>query len=313
MIIVGDIHLNSNNDIKYKQGKLFFEWLEKQEFNCKNETLLLLGDVVEMNVSYECLGYLINKLTSYNFKKIIWVQGNHETLLNDSVLNMFHSFTNIELITDVTLYKDEDLNKTFLMLPHKEITMNGGISIYEEYSNLYKTTINEFDYCVGHITDESQNFGDGKFCDLSKLKVNKYYLGHIHNQTFKNGGRYLGSATKNSSVEDIQKYIVWIKNNEDIIIEVPNFMSYVTIDYGEELKINTPLALVQVNNAPTKFDVEKTYKKDNIGFTKILTKRNNIMNSETVINTVDEDKLFDEFAREKNLSNSVIDICKKVL
>lgn len=101
-------------------------------------------------------------------------------------------------------------------------------------------------------------------------------------------------------------------------IEIPNFMSYIVCEYGEVPNIETPLAMLQINNAPTKRDAELFYEekfgKDKVGFTKIYTKRDKIMiDGEITDNTMDEKNLFDNFAKEKELDVDVKAICEKVI
>lgn len=321
LIVVGDIHLmnDCDNHIKHEQSKKFMNWFKEQEFNNFDNRLVLLGDVAEYNINYETQRELINWFDSLHFNKIFWVQGNHCCTSSDSLLNIFKDYEHIEIIIRPFSYFDMSFGKHLLFLPHYDYENSSYEKMEISYSNLYKDEdFNvEFDYGFGHITDYTQSFGGGEICDTSKLKVKNWLNGHVHAFDKDKGGNYLGSAVKNSSTEKgTKKYIAKIDDTCEYI-EIPTFMEYYACEYGEFPKVDTELALFQINNAPTKYDAEKLYKehyKDiEIGFTKTLTKRNNVMNSESIIDTVDDNELFEQFAKEKNLSNSVIDICKKVL
>ena len=215
LFVVGDMHLNSNNEIKYKQTKMFMEWFKNQDFNDKNNSVLFLGDLIEFNSSYEAIGYMDNWFNELKFKKILIIEGNHDKTPYDNIMNCFKSNKRIQFFSQPTVYDDEDLNLKYLFLPHYDCEGTNYVDMYKRYSNLYKEEeFNQtFDYGFGHITDETQNFGNGEFCDTSKLNVDKWLLGHIHNGNFQDKkGHYLGSVIKNSSAENNQKYIAEIKN-----------------------------------------------------------------------------------------------------
>ena len=64
LIVAGDIHLQ-DKEPKKSQGSDFLNWLFSQDFNNENNSLLLLGDLCEINSPYELyaiyVDYLVNK------------------------------------------------------------------------------------------------------------------------------------------------------------------------------------------------------------------------------------------------------------
>ena len=314
VVIIGDMHYMSEKDnaIKHKQTKLFMNWLSNNhEVNQSTNTAIFLGDIAEYNIDYRTIQTLLDWLQKLKFQKIYIIQGNHDCIVGDTLLSVLETIPKVEIIKEPQIKTIEE--QTYLCLPHYEGDM------YKRYNNLHteKQFEQEFDWGVGHIADENNAFGGSKFIDLSNLKVTKWLLGHIHS----NSERYLGSVIKNSSTEkNDSKYIAVIDNKEYELIKVPNFLDYITCNWGEYPEVTAPLNLFQINNCSTsKAECELEYKSKygvDIGFTRILSTRQTMLEQTTNNNSnacYSIDNLFNQFAQEKKLNQQIIDICKKVI
>lgn len=320
LIVVGDIHLQ-NREPKESQCLDFLEWFFSQDFNNENNSLLLLGDLCEINSPYELyevyVDYFVNRS---KFEQIFILQGNHDCANISTVLSLFRPLPKVKVITE---WKTIDFyNTKILTLPfyhHEGITSKEPMT--ECYSNLYKTVTEEFDYCCGHIEDETNHFSSKKFCDLSQLKVKHFLHGHIHTPNIQNGGHYLGSATLNSvSEKDDTKYIAVIdgKTKEFELQEIPRFLGYYTVEYPNKLeKPKTPYAIFTIKNALDKQTVLNEYGKqaEELGFTlytnKVLKQKVAEIETGTIEQT--EKPNFEKFAKSVGLSNEIFDICNEVI
>ena len=318
LITVGDIHLQNSVPKRY-QGLDFLKWLFSQEFNNKNNYLLLLGDLCEVNSPYELfevfMDYFLNKS---KFKKIYIVQGNHDCVNLSTILALFRPLPNVEIITDVTSFKLENTNMIFLPYYNHEGTSK--IPMVERYSNLESEFTENYSYGFGHIEDDTEHFSK-KFCDTSKLKVSTWMNGHIHTSNIQNGGHYLGAPILNSSTESGKiPYIARInlESKDYELIEVPKFLEYYEVEYPNKLpKIDTKYGLFLVKNSIDKNTTIEEYSKQakEMGF-EFYARR--IMNKKATVE-IEERKnnssnlTFDEFAKVSKLDDSVADICREII
>lgn len=326
LIVVGDMHLQ-DKEPKKSQCLDVLDWIFNSDFNNPSNTLLMLGDLCEINSPYELYEIFIDCFENRSrFAKILIVEGNHECANQSTVLSLFRPLKNVEVITEWKAWKY--YNCTLLFLPFYNHEGTDKKPMVEEYSNLGGriATFNgegfsdEFDYGFGHIEDDTEHFSK-KFCDTSKLKVKTWMNGHIHTANIQNGGHYLGACTLNSSTESGRTpYIAKIngETKEYELIEVPKFLEYYEVEYPNKLpKIDTKYGLFLVRNSLDKKVTEEEYSKqaEELGFKfyarKILSKKSKVLEVGEVEKT--ENLTFDDFADSVELDDSIRDICKEVI
>lgn len=307
MLVIGDVHLQENW-IKRKQAELFFDWLNNQDFFKKESNIIFLGDLFEIPTpSSSLVSFYLNLFLNIWKNKFIYIlQGNHDYNLETNSLNFFESLDNVKIIKGCEQGLIE--KKKCLFLPYYSYEGTDKKPMVEFYSSLEGV----YDYIFGHIEDEEQHFRD-RFCNLKNVK-GKRVFGHIHTSTIQKGGHYLGSCIKNSSTEkDDEKYLAVIKDSLQLI-KIPNFLNYETIKYGDEIKNNKELIMLNVNDAPSKTEVINFYenKYNNVKVNKVITKRQKLLETEKIIKnkSVDSWKLF---CKEKGIKNEVNVICKKII
>ena len=323
LVVAGDIHLCDKHP-KYDNAidTLNFIFNDKN-LNNENNEILFLGDLVEINSSFECFEVFVDFFVNKSkFSKIFLLQGNHDAINQSTVLSLFKPLKNVEVIQEWKII--DFYNTKILALPfynHEGVASKK--SMVETYSHLYENEEIkdvEFDYCCGHLEDETNHFSK-KFCDLSQLKVKHFLHGHIHTCNLQNGGRYLGSACMNSSTEHGNtKYLAIIdgETKEYELIEVPKYLEYYTVEYPNKLeKPKTKYAIFTVKNVLDKNVALEEYSKQakEMGFefytNKVLKQRV----TEVEIDDVEksEKPTFQRFAKSAGLSNEIFDICNEVI
>lgn len=324
-IVVGDIHLKKSEP-KFSQGKMFLDWLVSQSFNNKENDLVLLGDLCDVNSPPEMLEVFVDYfLNKFKFYKITILQGNHDCNLISSILSVFRPLPNVEIITEPKKETKEGLN--FLYLPYYNHEGKNIKSMIDRYSSLHKEEgfDQDFDYGFGHIEDDTSHFSSG-FPSTKNLKVKQWMNGHIHTADIQNKGHYLGSPILDSSTESGKiPYIAEIdfeKKTYDLI-QVPKFLEYYSVSYPDDIPdIQTPLALFQVVNSLDKEETIKFYTKQakEKGFVfyprQILKKK--VKQELEDIGAVDyheksELEYFEDFANLTKMDKNVVDICKKTM
>lgn len=331
LIVVGDMHLQ-DKEPKKSQCLDVLDWIFNSDFNNPSNTLLMLGDLCEINSPYELYEIFIDCFENRSrFAKILIIEGNHECANQSTVLSLFRPLKNVEVITEWKAWKYYNCNLLFLPFYNHEGTDKK--PMVETYSNLYSIEYDdifsgehrimsdtEFDYGFGHIEDDTEHFSK-KFCDTSKLKVKTWMNGHIHTANIQNGGHYLGACTLNSSTESGRTpYIAKIngETKEYELIEVPKFLEYYEVEYPNPLpKITIKYGLFLVRNSLDKKVTEEEYSKqaEELGFKfyarKFLSKKSKVLEVGEVEKT--ENLTFDDFADSVELDDSVRDICKEVI
>ena len=331
LVVCGDIHLQSKSP-KYDNAIDTLSWIFNSDFNNPKNSLLLLGDLVEINSPYELYEVYIDYFENKSkFEQIFILEGNHECANQSTVLSLFRPLKNVEVITEWKAWKYYNCNLLFLPFYNHEGTDKK--PMVETYSNLYSIEYDdifsgehrimsdtEFDYGFGHIEDDTEHFSK-KFCDTSKLKVKTWMNGHIHTANIQNGGHYLGACTLNSSTESGRTpYIAKIngETKEYELVEVPKFLEYYEVEYPNKLpKIDTKYGLFLVRNSLDKKVTEEEYSKqaEELGFKfyarKILSKKSKVLEVGEVEKI--ENLTFDDFADSVELDDSIRDICKEVI
>ena len=319
LVVIGDLHFQISNKCKYKQVLMFFDWLNKQEFNSEANDVLFLGDIAEFNTTYSICGELIGLFNKLKFNKIYVLQGNHDISVTESILNIFKDIDRVEVISDFTI---KDFNNVHAMLCpyyHHEGKGLEPMNIY--YSNLYKTLKDEhFDYCFHHLEDETNHFSD-KYCDFSKLNIDYFLCGHIHTADVQKGGHYLGSPIKNSKVESRKETFIATIDTETKkyeLINVPNFMDYYECNDKEIPEVDTPLALVTVRDMISKEESEKFYKPLEEKGIYVLSYLGKSLESDSdakidIEPTKSIAEYFDDYANSHKVDFEVADLCRETL
>lgn len=323
LVVCGDVHLQSSEP-KRSNAIDTLNWIfNNEELNCETNDLIMLGDIAEINSPFNIYSVYVDLFTNKSrFNKIRIIQGNHDCVSIDSILDLFAPLKNVEIITD---WKVIDFyNTKILALPfynHEGVASKK--SMVETYSHLYENEEIkdvEFDYCCGHLEDETNHFSK-KYCDLSQLKVKHFLHGHIHSCNLHKGGRYLGSACMNSSSEQGNtKYLAIIdgETKEYELKEIPKFMEYYSVEYPNPLpKINTKYGIFLVTNSIDKNTTIEEYSKqaETMGFKfyarRIMSKKSTVDIEECTDNS--NTLTFDDFAKASKLEDDIADICKEVI
>jgi DNA repair exonuclease SbcCD nuclease subunit len=318
LIVVGDLHAREKEPY-FSQWKDFMDWLFLSEHNQSNNTLLLLGDLVEsISVQHELLEVYIDYFNNKsNFEKIIILTGNHDRVLNSSLLSIFRPLKRVEVIEEL-LIRDFG-NCKCLFLPHIES------KLVETYSSLQLTE--KFDYCFHHVEDESQHFGK-TFADLTSLHVGQYLCGHIHTETVTKGnGHYLGSPTFNSLNEKGKTpyiAIIDLDTKKHTLVKVPVWISYCDVFYPNELTVpETKYCIYTIYDSIDKEQCVEYYTKQATekGFTfyhrRVHGKR--IKNDDLSVNkefSIDEKSLieyYNDYKTINNVDDNVSSICIELL
>lgn len=308
MLVIGDLHL-MRNWIKKQQVENFFEWLHKQDCFTKEKNIVFLGDLFEIPCPDVSLVVFYLQVFSkiWKDKTIYLLEGNHDHNLTENALDYFTVLDNVKLIKDLQELEIE--GRKCLFLPDYSYEGTDKLPMEEYYSSLK----GEYDYIFAHVMDETQNFGS-KFCDLKNVK-GKRLFGHIHTSTLEKGGNYLGSAVKNSSTEKDDNKVLALINADGLkLVQVPSFLEYETVNYGDEPNCKDNLLLLNVTGAPSKAEAEEFYeaKFKNIKLNKVTTKRQLILSSEA-IDEVSESASWEAFSKEKKLPETVDAICRELL
>ena len=324
LVVCGDIHLQ-NKEPKKSNAIDTLNWIfDNEELNNKNNSLLLLGDMCEVNSPFELYGIFVDLFTNKSsFAKVWIVQGNHDCINMSSVLSLFAPLKNVEVIQEWKII--DFYNTKILTLPFYSHEGSTKKSMKDIYSHLYENEEIkdvEFDYCMGHIEDETNHFSSKNFCDLSQLKVKHFLHGHIHTCNLDKGGRYLGSACMNSSTEHGNtKYLAIIdgETKEYELKEIPKFMEYYTVEYPNKLeKPKTRYAIFTVKNVLDKNVALEEYSKQakELGF-EFYT--NKVLKQRVTEVEIDDAEIcskkpnYETFAKSVGLSDEVFDICNEVI
>lgn len=229
LVVVGDLHAREKEPY-FSQWQDFMKWFFNSEYNKTSNTLLLLGDLVEsINVQHELLELYIDYFNNKSlFEKIIILTGNHDRVLDSSLLSIFRPLKNVFVIDTWTIMQFGKCK--CLLLPHIEH------SLIETYSSL-NLKDEHFDYCFHHIEDEDQHF-DKKYTDLSYLSIDNFLCGHIHSETITKQGHFLGSPTFNSLNEKDKIPLIAtidLDTKKYTLEKVPVWLSYQDVYYPEKL------------------------------------------------------------------------------
>jgi len=245
IIVTGDTQYREGSPF-YESKELFNQWFIDQEFNNEDNYLVHLGDVVDKSMHTGLINrQIVEFFSKLKFKKIYIITGNHEVSRTDG--NMLEVLKTIPSICLIEHMEEIEINGfNCLCLPHFYRKNKKDKTMTELYRSLDSKI--EYDFIFGHFSDETQTMF-GRYIDISHLKGKKL-LGHIHIPT----ERYVGSPVINRYDEKGKENRLFIiDQNKDLeSLEIPRFMEYKTISYGEPIKDELYYVMYDVIKAPSK-------------------------------------------------------------
>lgn len=245
----GDVHFSSINQWNSEAGENFIDWFDKEDFGPKDETeLVFVGDIAERDTNPGDVidqMYRLFNLASKKAKHVYVCMGNHDKKLyhdkEQHSLKFLSNFPNITVYETETAITTENGYKV-LMLPWQR--MVDGITLHDYYNTSLpkELTDTEYDLVVGHwnIKEEKGLQWMQEGVDLKKFKTKSFAIGHIHLRT---RDEYVGSVFPNSVAEQNDCYPRGYKvyeNGKESFVEMPRFLKYVTIKYGESIPEREP-------------------------------------------------------------------------
>lgn len=244
IIIIGDVHARFEEPFRSGIND-FFEWLKE---NHGDDYIIQVGDLFHTSnphneIRSEILGHL------RDFQHFIILNGNHDRSKRAGVsIHSFKHFPNILPIIKVTEFDIKDIK--FLFIPY---TKN------KEYLEHLEGT---YDYIITHITPPECAFSD------EGIQLNlkgKYIHGHTHHPmsfTDKNQMTHDVIGVFNPTrydERDIDGKIFRITKDKGIdLIEVPKFVTYEEVEFGDKPK--NEKSIINVINAPDRKSVFNDYK-----------------------------------------------------
>jgi len=307
MIIVGDLHLV--NKEPYRKSKIeLLDWLLN---NYKDETIIFLGDLFDVNYIHSDLVYYTMDVLKH-FKKVYLLTGNHDVLRYKrfgNILMPFEHFSNITVITDVEEIEIEGMRCLFLPYKNDHKKMKEYENLKGAYSKIFT-----------HITPVEVAFGD------EGIQLNfegEYIHGHTHIYPQKsfidtNNQKHfiIGVPLPTRNGEEKQEHKIFkIELNKKIEeIKVPEFMTIQTIKFGEE--ITNKNDIYNIIDAPDKKSVYEKYegfyiRDEGIKFIDINGEESE--KQRIKIGSLDMKSNFIEFAKTTDLAKAVQTKCLEYL
>lgn len=320
ILTIGDLHLQEK-DPKKGQTVSVLEWIKDSQYNISENTLLLLGDLLEtINSVPELLEIYIDYfLNKYLFKEIWIIQGNHDCAIYSSILSAFRPIKKVKIITSVEKIKVDNTNMLFL--PHYKHEGTTLPKLRDYYSSLnFEET---FDFCFTHVIDETLR---GAECNLSQLKVKQYLSGHSHFFNIDDGGHYLGAAILNSKAETGRKVygaLIDTVTATFSLVEIPKFLEYYEIHYPEPLyPIETKYGLFTIFDSIIKEETLDFYKKDaekkGIDFYSLKTIHKKTKEEELLLSQRQEKmksdiEYFQDYVKTNNVNKNIVAIIEPII
>jgi len=245
IIIIGDQHWKNKEPYKSKTVE-FFKDLQKKYLN---DVLIFTGDFFDTASSHfdEVMRLAVEHLLP--FSEVHIISGNHEcnNKRSGNPLSLLNQFSNIKTYLEKTEVMIE--NKKFLMLPYL-------YSLKE--MKLYEQITGDYDYVVSHVAYPGTNGGASDEIDLRNIVANNFFYGHIHeSQDFGNHCIIGVPLTTRYDERDWKKRIVVIENNEVNFEQLPDYITFETIKFGEE-PINKN-SILNITNCPSISSVRERY------------------------------------------------------
>lgn len=277
--ILGDIHFNSSKDYYRDICEAFLEWYRGWEYNKRDNTLILAGDLVESAANAGIVIDWLTRLLDYSrFNHIYVCVGNHDKKIISSVPQLAYEFykskDNITVFEDIAHVNIEGAEVLFL--PYYSGVNSSGLSMHDFYSSLYKNDkySRYFDFVIGHVGGPDALFEGSNDCidNLDKLNTDRLCFGHIHTRS-SNPRRYLGSVYACKKNENDNTRAAWLYDpktkrwSED---RLPVFSEYLTVSYPEELpSTNAVVPIYTILNCTSTELAKKEY--GNIRIRKVVS------------------------------------------
>lgn len=247
IIVLGDLHFRADHPWFMEAAERFLSWFEDWEENNPNNQLVLLGDLVETPTNGGIVVDYLERLYRYSkFDHIHVIVGNHDFKRIDKKYQLAYKF--LERKHEVTIYNKKSevtiQGIDCLMMPYLVSTVKMP-SPNRFYSNLWKKLKEKKDIAFGHLQDINSTLPGG-IKNLDKL-ADKVCLGHIHTRVHYN---YLGSIYPLNHGQNGQRCYRSYEILNGILMEIdhklPNFLEFIIINYGDDIKPTDALVPVYV-------------------------------------------------------------------
>ena len=232
----GDLHLNDSRPWSYNVSKEIIKTIIDSEYNVKENTLVLLGDLTETAFPSGLItDLLLTLFSNLNYKEVYVLVGNHDKkpnkqgklvlsykfLQSKSVSRLF-SRTKITVVDELLETTIE--NKNILFMPY--LFSDSGMK-WEDYEKIDTNC----DILFGHFTDTSLMDIKERTVNISKIKAKYICLGHQHNPA----KHYIGSVVPNSTSEANKSRAFWVFDENKKIIPLPTLCDYYTVRFPNPL------------------------------------------------------------------------------
>jgi hypothetical protein len=257
IIALADNH-NRDEDEFFGPQRKFYDWFADQSFNHPKNTLVDAGDHFHRaKPSPREYGLTFQWLKRLKFEKMFWLVGNHDTLSNGVSVSLHPlevADSRVQIIRTPCIEDIDGYRVLFLPFEYNP-SIDGVRYPRQEYYSLLADLHPEWhnaDLLVHHFPDETQAFGKKHGTDLGMFEAKLRQGGDIHLQ----GPTYIGNPFPKRYDEAGQKgRILEIDptTSKTSYHQVPRFVDFVTVKYGEEpVKNPEGETLLVVYDAPTK-------------------------------------------------------------
>ena len=327
-LILGDLHLTDRNEDNYRWS--IFNWLE-QQIDINN--LIILGDICEnkdkhssilVNTlinKFNCLINKCNKLSTINI-----LCGNHDYIDSNnpyfSFLNKIDAFNcNINFIYKPTKIVED------LYIPY----------YYTDFSEISK----KYSFCDNLFLHHSFNgimLRNGSYEDkgndsnnLTNIKFNNCYSGHIHlQQTYKNI-EYIGSPYAIKFGDNNKGRVLLLKDGKKEYINLPRFINKIDVKLTnpeeirtydilekDQVKVEISLTLENCHEYSDILQCIKKYIEDKGAIVSSIQGKliQDVNVTNTIVNTVvklDSNEIIKRFCISKQLPNNYLFIANNAL
>lgn len=238
--ILGDLHLRDDKDYFVETCEQFLEWFRLQPYNNKENTLILLGDLVERALLSGRVAEYLERFIKYSqYKDIHIIVGNHDLKRQYNTEQLaYHFYVNkphIHIHYNCEKFIVE--GKSILAMPHFNGVNSYNQNLVQFYSTLTekKAYQEHYDLALGHFNCDDISFGNQAVHDIEKLDADRVVLGHIHGRD-RNPDRYLGSVFAGKVDENDNNRAMLVVDGDSIEeYRLPKFNEFLSAYYPEEL------------------------------------------------------------------------------
>ena len=314
VVSIGDLHLRADHPWFRDTAESFLSFFGEWDLNNKDNTLVLLGDLVDKSKNGGIVIEYLERLASTSrFKEMIIVAGNHDFKRINEIFQLAYNFlkhkSHISIYTQLTRRSIEGVD--CLILPYLTPTSKMP-NPSEYYSNLHKTITKPADVVFGHIQDDK--FPGEGVSNLNKL-AQSICLGHIHTRF---NDKYLGSMCPQNYSENGQRYTRTYSRKTGTLevkeVELPTFLDFKVIEYGDDVaKDNALNSVYVIHNCPPDHLLDSKYKGLYIRKkVRAATKKADVAKSSGKKN---KKEYFNDFLKQSAvpLNRSTVKICREAL